>query len=138
MKADFKKNAYRWFAQAEKDLDDAVFAASGERYSLCCFLSQQAAEKAVKAFLYLQGVEFVWGHSIAELCEDASVFDKQFTVLKKFGSSLDKYYITTRYPDGLPGGIPAEAFADDDAKMALEKARKIIEYVKSRLTNPCS
>ncbi|NSW90077.1 MAG: HEPN domain-containing protein [Firmicutes bacterium] len=131
MKPDFKKNAYRWLAQAERDLDDAMFAVSGKRYNLCCFLSQQAAEKAIKAFLYLQGAEFVWGHSIAELCEDATAFDGQFTVLKKYGASLDKYYIPTRCPDGLPGGISAEVFDDDDAQMAIDKAEKIIDYVRS-------
>ncbi len=86
--------------------------------------------KGSKSFLYLQGLEFVWGHSAAELCEDAVAFDSQFASLKQPGASLDKYYIAARYPNGLPGGIPAEAFDHDDAEMAMDKAKKIIEYVR--------
>jgi HEPN domain-containing protein len=33
-------------------------------------LAQQAAEKAVEGYLYSQGLEEVWGHSVRELCED--------------------------------------------------------------------
>ena len=130
MKPDFRHEATRWLGQAERDLDDALFLETGNRFNSCCFLAQQAAEKAIKAFLYLQGAEFVWGHSVVELCEDAAHFDSQFALLKKYAASLDKYYIPTRYPDGLPGGLPADAFQKDDADMAVDKAMKIIEYVK--------
>lgn len=47
----------RWLKQAERDLDDARYAFTGERYNLVCFLAQQAAEKALKAFLYFSGEE---------------------------------------------------------------------------------
>lgn len=42
--------ARRWFAQAQRDLDDARYAAHGSRYNLACFLAQQSAEKALKAW----------------------------------------------------------------------------------------
>lgn len=132
MKPDSRHEAQRWLNQAQRDIDDARFLASGERFNSCCFLAQQAAEKAVKAFLYLQGTEFVWGHSVIELCEDASHFDKLFATLKKHASTLDKYYIPTRYPDGLPGGLPSDAFHKEDADAAIDSANKIIEYVKSK------
>jgi HEPN domain-containing protein len=57
--------AQRWLEQARRDLDDAEFAASGSRWNLACFLAQQSAEKALKAYLYWQGAEAVWGHSVA-------------------------------------------------------------------------
>jgi HEPN domain-containing protein len=131
MKPDSGHEALRWFKQSERDLDDAKFLASGNRFNSCCFLAQQAAEKAIKAFLYLQGTEFVWGHSVVELCDDASHFDSRFSLLKKPAASLDKYYIPTRYPDGLPGGLPADAFQKEDSEMAIDKAIKIIECVKT-------
>jgi len=53
--------AARWLEQARRDLDDAEFAASGSRWNLACFLAQQAAEKALKAYLYACGAEAVWG-----------------------------------------------------------------------------
>lgn len=43
----------------------------------------------------------------AKECEK---LDKDFNLLRKEISTLDKYYIPTRYQNGLPGGIPAEVF----------------------------
>lgn len=54
----------RWLMQAEEDLSSAKYLFEGERYYLVCFLSQQIAEKAIKAFLYSKGEEIVTGHSV--------------------------------------------------------------------------
>ena len=43
---------------------------------------------------------------------------------------LDKYYIPTRYPNGLPGGVPYEAFDEGDALKAIGLASQVIEYVR--------
>ncbi|MCX7668068.1 MAG: HEPN domain-containing protein [Atribacterota bacterium] len=125
--------AERWFRQARRDLGDAEYLREGGRFHLACFLSQQAAEKGIKAFLYAQGAELVWGHSVAELCEDARDFDPDFSEIASLGGLLDKYYIPTRYPNGLPGGIPAEAYGEDDARMAISLAWKILEFVARKL-----
>lgn len=128
-----RDEAKRWFRQAQEDLNDAKYLEEGHRFHLACFMSQQAAEKAIKAFLYACGVEFVWGHSVAELCEDARHFDPDFGKILPLGGSLDKYYIPTRYPNGLPGGIPAEAYTEDDARIALSLASQILEFVAQKL-----
>jgi HEPN domain-containing protein len=118
------------------DLDDARFASGGTRYNLACFLSQQAAEKALKAFLYSMGAETVWGHSVAELCRDACELDPGFSGLQSCAAPLDKYYIPTRYPNGLPGGIPSMAFVLDDANLAMGMATRVLEFVGQRLRKP--
>jgi len=123
----------RWFRQAERDLDDALFLASGARFNLACYLAQQSAEKALKAFLYHMGAEFAWGHSVAELCRDAASLDSRFRELASRAASLDKYYIPTRYPNGLPGGIPSEAFTSGDADSAIGLATVVLDFVRSRL-----
>lgn len=123
----------RWFRQSEMDLDDARFASDGERYHLACFLAQQAAEKALKAFFYCKGAEVVWGHSVAELCHEAANLDPGFTELLAGSAPLDKYYIPTRYPNGLPGGIPSQAFSRGDADMAIGMAAGVLDFVRDRL-----
>ncbi|MBC7216935.1 MAG: HEPN domain-containing protein [Candidatus Caldatribacterium sp.] len=123
----------RWFLQAEHDLDDARYLFEGRRFHLACFLAQQAAEKALKAFLYSLGADFVWGHSLAELSKDAQEIDPDFASIAQDASSLDKYYIPTRYPNGLPGGIPAQAYTEADAHLALSTAQKVIDFVRERL-----
>lgn len=133
MKADAVSEGKRWFKQALRDVDDARFASSGKRFNLACFLSQQSAEKALKAYLYAQGAESVWGYSVAELCEDAQRFDADFEELRKKTGPLDRYYIPTRYPNGLPGGIPADAYQEDDAVKAIDMAREVIEIVRQKM-----
>jgi HEPN domain-containing protein len=127
------RSAERWFLQAQRDLDDAKYMAAGKRYNTACFLAQQAAEKALKAFLYHAGAEGVWRRSVGELCLDAAQKDVSFEMLRGYASALDKYYIPTRYPDALPGGIPADAFRDFDADSALELAFKIPDVVESKI-----
>lgn len=133
MKQPKDKEGKRWLAQAMRDMDDAVYAREGKRYKFRCFLSQQSADKAIKAFLYFHGAEFVWGHSIAELCDDSEKLDPAFKDLKKECAPLDRFYIPTRYPNGLPGGIPADAYTDEDAQKAIAMAERIITFVKNKI-----
>ena len=123
----------RWMRQAEKDLEDAKFLQEGKRYNMVCFMGQQAGEKAVKAYLYHQGVEDVWGHSLADLCEDAKLLNKMFDVIKSQASLLDKYHDLTRYPHLLPGGIPTEAYDEVDGERAIHVAGEIISFVKVQM-----
>lgn len=132
MKPEENLEGKRWFNQTLRDIDDAKFARDGQRFNLTCFLAQQAAEKALKAYLYAEGSESVWGHSVAELCADAEVFDKSFGNLRKKAAPLDRYYIPTRYPNGLPGGIPAEAYQEDDAVKSINMAEEVIEFVREK------
>ena len=123
----------RWLRQAEYDFADADYAAAGGRHALACFLAHQVAEKAVAAFLYASGAERVWGHALADLCEDAMNFDATFDVLKSEAMLLDKHYLGARYPSALPGGVPAEAYDAHDSERALQIARDTLEFVTTRL-----
>ena len=105
----------------------------GGRYHLTCFLAQQAGEKALKGYLYAQGQDRVWGHSVADLARQASEYNESFEALIGVGGGLDRHYIPTRYPNGLPGGIPADAFDADDAEKAVRQAQLIIRQVAELL-----
>jgi len=44
---------------------------------------------------------------------------------------LDQYYIPTRYPNGLPGGVPSRFYTDPgEAREAMELARMVLEAVE--------
>jgi HEPN domain-containing protein len=133
MKQNSREEGLRWLEQAGRDLDDARYAAEGKRFHLGCFLAQQSAEKALKAFLYSSGQEAVWGHSVAELCGDAAGLDPDFNELASKAGPLDKYYIPTRYPNGLPGGIPSDAFTREDFRSAEAMCDRVISVVKGKL-----
>jgi HEPN domain-containing protein len=128
MRLEPKDEGVRWLLQARQDLEDAEFCFQGKRFNLACFLSQQAAEKAVKAFIYAQGEEIVFGHSVAQLLRHARKYDPNLDEIKSAGG-LDKYYIPTRYPNGLPGGLPYEAFDKGDAEKALKMAAGVLKFV---------
>ncbi len=120
-------------AQAQRDLSDGEYLSDGARYNTACFLAQQAAEKAVVGYLFYRGAEDVWGHSLSDLCEDAAVFDQTFQVLRSSASLFDKHFYMTRYPRFLPGGIPADAFDEKEAKHAIGLAREVIAFVRDRV-----
>jgi HEPN domain-containing protein len=42
---------------------------------------------------------------------------------------LDRLYVPTRYPNGLPELTPAEAFGPEDARDAIEAAGQVVEFV---------
>ncbi len=123
----------RWQRQAERDLDDARFSQAGARFNLACFLAQQAAEKSLKAYLYGAGRTEVRGHSIADLCDEAAEVDAEFATQKASAAPLDQFYIPTRYPNGLPGGVPFEAYGEADAARALALAGELIAFVARKL-----
>lgn len=129
MKNDPLLEADRWLEQARYDLKSAIYCEEGERYYLSCFLSQQVGEKALKAFFYARGERRVLGHSVNELCRKAAQIEPTFTEFEEDAAQLDRFYIPTRYPNGLPGGIPAESFYEKDAKSAISMAEKIFEHV---------
>ena len=133
MRPDPREEGRRWLQQAQQDIDDARYNQAGERYHLTCFLAQQAGEKALKGYLYAQGIERVWGHSVADLARQAAECDTRFEAFISIGGSLDRHYIPTRYPNGLPGGIPADAFDADDAEKALQQAQHLIQEAMAAL-----
>lgn len=134
MKESPKEIALKWLKQAEYDLRDAEMALEWGSFNLSCFLSQQSAEKALKALLFYYGYEIVRGHSVGALCELIVKREPDFSNLLSPAKWLDKFYIPTRYPDALPDmAIPSEVYDREDAERALEKARKILGTVREKI-----
>jgi len=125
--------ARRWFDQAEDDLGWARVLLREGGFNLACFLSQQVAEKALKALLYNLGEDAVLGHSVRELCERAAAIVPELSSRCDSWGSLDGFYITTRYPDALPGSIPARVFDRAVAERAVAGATEVVEEVRARL-----
>jgi HEPN domain-containing protein len=127
------EEGWRWLKQASEDLRWARHLAEQGAYHLACFLAQQVAEKALKAFLYAQGQEIVLGHSVERLCAAAAEFEPRFAAEARSWSVLDSYYVPTRYPNSLPGGIPAEVYNRQAADGAVELASEAVGFVTSLL-----
>jgi HEPN domain-containing protein len=132
MKRPAKDESIRWLTQAEDEFADADELRKRGRFYLALFHFQQAAEKAVKAYLYLKtkSIEVFYTHSLDDLLKMAVEADKNFTKIAQ-AKKLDRYYIPTRYPNGLPGGVPSRYFDDPkEAEEAMSLAKEVIDLVK--------
>ena len=86
-----------WINQAKRDLRSAEKMLEDEIFEWSCFVSQQAAEKAVKAVIQrLNAVS--WGHSVFDLIK---VLSKKFRVPRR---------VLTSSGVVIPGGISVVIF----------------------------
>jgi len=120
----------RWFSEAVWDLETAEILHSARRYNAAVFYAQQAAEKAAKARLYFLK-RGPWGHSVSQLLLNGGVSDED---LLHCARELDLHYIPSRYPNAHPSGTPHEVYDERISARALECARRIVEYVRGRLS----
>jgi len=125
----------RWLEQAAEDLKWAKDLAERGGYHISCFLAQQVGEKALKAFLYSRGEELVIGHSVERLCSAAAGFDKEFAEKVKTWSILDGFYVSTRYPNGLPDSIPARVYTSRAAIEASGIAEDVVNFVRQKISS---
>lgn len=128
--------AKRWWLTAQEDLEAAKALHETKKYSHACFLSQQSAEKAMKA-LWLAIDGDPWGHSIQKLVMQ---FPQQNMLHNLQGwlshaAHLDKFHIPTRYPNGLPDLTPSQVYNSQDAAQAIEKAGFFLEETRKLLEN---
>ena len=135
MKPDPKSEGSRWLEQAEADRKGAQLLFDGGSYHLACFVGQQVAEKALKAFLYAQGEEFVIGHSVEALCRWAAQFDADFEKLREEVAPLDGYYVPTRYPNSLPDSIPARVYTRTVAEEVLRLTDQVVHLVRKKVSS---
>lgn len=123
-----------WFSQAERDLEQARAAAAEERYEWACFISHQAAEKAVKA-LHLRNGQEAWGHVIVRLLSELPANAAVPSELREQARVLDTFYIPTRYPDSHAEGAPFEHYGSLQGEEAIRYAGAIVEFVRSGLAD---
>lgn len=128
-----KPEAERWLRQAQYDRQAALANLDLGYHAWACFLSQQSAEKALKAFLYDRGEGPVIGHSTLGLLGRCAEIDNAFDGLSDDCKRLDQFYIPTRYPSGLPGGVPHEFFDESHSAVAIAALTNIITVVVNML-----
>lgn len=133
MQRDPAELAYRWFDQANADLDAGRRNAELGIAYLACFLAQQSAEKALKSLLFWTSGDRPRLHLIAMLLADIPVEHAPNATLAAEARTLDKYYTTTRYPDTLDYALPSQSFGKREADAALDIAASIIAFVEQQL-----
>lgn len=131
----YKEEALRWFTHAKDEFEDADELRKRGRFYLALFHFQQAAEKALKAYLYLraESIQVLYTHSVSDLLKTTLDIDPDFTEARG-AKKLDEYYVITLYPNWLPGDVPSRFFDDpQEAEEAMCLAKNIVELVERKI-----
>jgi HEPN domain-containing protein len=130
---DSRGEGERWLRQAENDLGFARVAVRERFFAQACFFAQQVSEKALKAVAYASGERTVIGHSLVELVARLAPAFPALEPLREAAGILDQYYVPTRYPNGLAGGVPFEAFGERQAREAVDAAERFVATARAEL-----
>lgn len=125
------KLAKDWLGLANTDLVGAkALLDLGERFlALSAFHAQQAAEKALKAYLVFQSIRVPKSHDIGDLVVLIELKDKKLSELLKPCLELTDYAVAYRYPDAQKQPLTHQAVIEAirQAELALSESIKRIE-----------
>lgn len=124
MSADARlSSAVAWFEYATEDIKSARVLFDAGIYPSACFHAQQAVEKALKGLLSITD-DAGKIHSVTKLSKVVRElkYDEQEALPKV--AKLDTYYMTTRYPDMLPGVLATDIYDANDASDAIGVAEQ--------------
>jgi HEPN domain-containing protein len=123
--------AKAWMVKAWRDLVTARRATEGAPpfYDVAVYHCQQAAEKAVKAFLVHRGKLYERTHDIEVLTDLACELDSNFSGLADAADALTPYATRYRYPNATFAVEPKPG----EYTEALAHAQKIYDFVLNLL-----
>ena len=126
--------AERWLQTAGEDLEAAQVLREAGKYAHACFIAQQCGEKSMKALWYRLDTD-PWGHSFQRLVKEFPRPDllpeaNDWLLRAAF---LDRFYIPTRYPNGLPDLTPGQTYFQQDADQALAHGRYFLDQCQGLL-----
>lgn len=124
-----KQELRQWLIKAKHDIMSAERLLAGDPPLLdtAVYHCQQAAEKALKAFLTLHDLPFQKVHVLSSIIEQCAKIDPSFEELSDIGDILTPYATMFRYPGGVLE--PEEA----DAHEAFRLSRFLFEFVVLRM-----
>jgi HEPN domain-containing protein len=119
--------AKTWMAKAWRDLETARRAVAGEPpfYDVAVYHCQQAAEKAVKAFLISHAKPYEKTHDLEVLVDLACEVDPTFSQLADAADGLTPYATRYRYPNATFAVEPQPA----EYQEALQQAEDVYGFV---------
>ncbi len=118
-----------WLAKASEDLEAAerLLAGSPPLLSPAAFHSQQAAEKAQKAFLTWHKHPFTKTHDLGVLGAECAAIDPTLNDVSSSVAPVSGYAVEPRYPG------PWDEPTLKEAQEAIKLARNMYEEVLARL-----
>lgn len=128
MNDELLREVQRWRRFAREDLQEAERqlkrTSTVPRHP--AWLAQQATEKALKAVLIFLQIEFPFTHNL-EVLHDLIPTGWHAKTIDADLARLSEYAVDTRYPGNWPD------LSLDDARAAVEDARRIVEAMQADL-----
>jgi len=119
-----KQELKKWIEKAEDDFDTASYNLRGKKTDAAIFYSQQAAEKALKAFYIKKYKKLLKIHDLVLLGKAVGLPNDLLNEVKE----LTFAYIYSRYPD-----VKEESNLKDKVVNFLNVSKRIIRWVKKNI-----
>ncbi|MDO5560412.1 MAG: HEPN domain-containing protein [Oscillospiraceae bacterium] len=97
-------------------------------FNSVAFHCQQCIEKALKGYLLFKKHRLYDGHNLTWLCKQASQCDEHFEQWVSKSSTLNRFYIETRYPADIPLDIET-----DTINSLLESTTQMLEFITEQI-----
>ncbi|MEW5955921.1 MAG: HEPN domain-containing protein [Candidatus Micrarchaeota archaeon] len=124
-----RKETSDWLKQAKADLKTATHCLDSKDYYACAFFSQQAGEKALKAY-YIHAKNDVptKTHNVYELAIKLKLPERMVAICRR----LAPQFVVSRYPDAV-GGVPSELYDENGASEVLDEAVELVEWLEKQI-----
>lgn len=116
----------QWLYKAEEDLGSAYLLLSGNFHGTAIYHTQQAAEKAFKAYCVYISIAIPRTHNLDILCQLCKSVDIDFDNVYLYAIDLNGLDVAFRYPN-----VQFEPTATD-VQNAIQLASDILDFVKTK------
>jgi HEPN domain-containing protein len=133
MRPEALADARKWLSYADEDLASCrvLLQSPRARLGAASYHAQQAAEKALKAFLVAREEPLMRTHDVGVLVARCESIDDSFAPFSAAAARLTPYAVMHRYPGA--SDYPEIA----DVEQALADANGILEFVRTTLVANC-
>ena len=116
----------QWLLKAEEDLGSARILLGSNFYGTAIYHTQQAAEKAFKAYCVYISIAIPRTHNLDALCQLCQSYDADFANVYLYAIDLNGLDVSFRYPNVQLN--PSET----DVQNAIALASEILDFVKTK------
>ena len=122
----YTRNHESWLARAARDLNSARKLLLDDNLTLddAAYHAQQCAEKALKAYLLCNNIQFQKTHDLEILLEQCVTKNQFFRQLERTVIVLNPYAVYTRYPDDQ------YTIDREEAVESINLAKEVLNLVK--------
>jgi HEPN domain-containing protein len=117
----------KWLDRALDDMESAQHLYAyyrPKKLEISCYQCQQAAEKALKAYLTQADCAFPFTHDCRQLCMLCAGYEDGFNEYLTDCARLTPYATQARYPDN-------DEITEAETQAALRKAERIVTFCSS-------